>query len=234
MRRALSLVFSLAFLGTTALLAADTPDPPGLGDPGKLVSITVDSGRTVDGKFILAGRDAHQQLVVTGSYDSGQVRDLSRDVVYTVTPEEIATVDASGYVSPLAEGEVTIHVQVPDGPDSTVAAAVTNIAVDLPVNFPNQVVPVFTKYGCNSGGCHGKSGGQNGFRLSLLGFVPDEDYEYLVKEGRGRRLFPSAPERSLLLSKATAQSPHGGGHRIAVESPAYRLLHRWIEQSTLR
>lgn len=230
MRRALSLVCPLAFLCTTALLAADAPEPPGLGDPGKLMSIGIESGRTVDGKFVLAGRDAHQQLVVTGAYDSGQVRDLSRDVVYTVAPEGIVTVDASGYVSPITEGDVTVHVQVPDGPDSSVAASVTNIKVDLPVNFPNQVVPIFTKYGCNSGGCHGKSGGQNGFRLSLLGFVPDEDYEYLVKEGRGRRLFPSSPTRSMLLTKATAQLPHGGGHRIAVESPAYRLLHRWIEQ----
>ncbi len=230
MRRALSLVCPLALLSATVLLAADMPDPPGLGDPGKLVSITVDSGRTVDGKFVLAGRDSHQQLLITGTYDSGQVRDLSRAVVYTVTPEGIVTVDASGYVSPIVEGDVTIHVQVPDGPDGTLAASVTNIEVDLPVNFPNQVVPVFTKYGCNSGGCHGKSGGQNGFRLSLLGFVPDEDYEYLVKEGRGRRVFPSAPSRSMLLTKASAQSPHGGGHRISIDSPAYRVLHRWIEQ----
>ncbi|MDP6553946.1 MAG: DUF1553 domain-containing protein [Pirellulaceae bacterium] len=230
MRRALSLACPLAFLCTTVLLAADAPDPPGLGDPGKLVSITLDSGRTIDGKFVLAGRDAHQQLLVTGTYDSGQVRDLSRDVVYTVAPEGIVTVDASGYVSPIAEGDVTVHVQLPDGPDSTVGASVTDIAVDLPVNFPNQVVPIFTKYGCNSGSCHGKSSGQNGFRLSLLGFVPNEDYEYLVKEGRGRRLFPSAPSRSLLLTKSVAQSPHGGGHRISIESPAYRLLHRWIEQ----
>ncbi|MCP4811952.1 MAG: DUF1549 domain-containing protein, partial [Planctomycetaceae bacterium] len=111
-----------------------------------------------------------------------------------------------------------------------VSVKVTNIAVDLPVNFPNQVVPIFTKFGCNSGGCHGKSGGQNGFRLALLGFEPAEDFEYLVKEGRGRRLFPAAPDRSLLLLKASAKSPHGGGHRIAVDSPAYRLIYRWIEQ----
>jgi len=36
------------------------------------------------------------------------------------------------------------------------------------VNFPNQIVPIFTKAGCNAGGCHGKSSGQNGFKLSLL------------------------------------------------------------------
>ena len=79
---------------------------------------------------------------------------------------------------------------------------VTNLVEDLPINFPNQITPLFTKYSCNGGGCHGKSSGQNGFRLSLLGFEPKEDYEYLVKEGRGRRLFPAAPDQSLLLLKA--------------------------------
>ena len=58
------------------------------------------------------------------------------------------------------------------------------------VNFTNDVMPVLTKAGCNAGVCHAKAGGgQNGFELSLLGFEPREDYEHLVKEGRGRRLF---------------------------------------------
>ena len=98
------------------------------------------------------------------------------------------------------------------------------------MNFPNQVVPVFTKYGCNGGGCHGKSGGQNGFRLSLLGFVPHEDYDYLVKETRGRRLFPAAPDRSLLLQKAIGAVPHGGGARMEKDSLPYQIVRRWIEQ----
>jgi len=77
------------------------------------------------------------------------------------------------------------------------------VGENLPINFPNQIVPIFTKLGCNAGGCHGKASGQNGFRLSLLGFEPSEDYEHLIKEARGRRIFPAAPERSLLLLKAT-------------------------------
>ncbi len=44
-----------------------------------------------------------------------------------------------------------------------------------PLNFANDIVPILTKGSCNSGGCHGKSGGQNGFKLSLLGFEPQED-----------------------------------------------------------
>ena len=103
-------------------------------------------------------------------------------------------------------------------------------AADRPINFANRIVPIFTKYGCNGGGCHGKSGGQNGFRLSLLGFEPAEDYEHLVKEARGRRLFPAAPQQSLLLTKATAALPHGGGKRIEVDSEDYKLIARWISQ----
>ena len=105
---------------------------------------------------------------------------------------------------------------------------VKEFAAGLPVNFANQVVPIFTKLGCNAGGCHGKASGQNGFRLSLLGFEPALDYETLVKEGRGRRVFPAAPEASLLLLKATAKVPHGGGKRLDPDSHEYRLIRRWI------
>ena len=40
---------------------------------------------------------------------------------------------------------------------------------------------------------YGKVAGQNGFRLSLLGFEPREDFEHLVKESRGRRISPASP-----------------------------------------
>ena len=33
------------------------------------------------------------------------------------------------------------------------------------VQFTTDVVPILTKLGCNSGGCHGKATGQNGFKL---------------------------------------------------------------------
>jgi len=218
-----------AMLPAFFLSAADQ-EPPGLGDPGKLTAITVESGRTVDGVCVLSGRDSAQQLVVTGDYDSGQVRDLSGQVTYTIAPPTIASVDSSGYVSPLAEGDATITIKSKDGPETSIKVQVTHIIEDVPVNFPNQITPVFTKYSCNGGGCHGKSRGLNGFALSLPGFDPTEDYEHLVKEGFGRRLFPAAPDRSLLLMKAAGGVPHGGGLRIEQGSPSYRLLRRWIEQ----
>ncbi|KAA5541847.1 DUF1549 domain-containing protein [Roseiconus nitratireducens] len=96
-------------------------------------------------------------------------------------------------------------------------------------HFTNDIVPILTKAGCNTGVCHAKAGGgQNGFQLSLLGFEPDEDYDHLVREGRGRRLSPAAPDQSLLLLKATGRRPHGGGVRIEPDSIHYRQLHDWI------
>src|SRR4029078_8162456 len=84
-----------------------------------------------------------------------------------------------------------------------------------PLSFVNEVAPVLTKAGCNAGACHAKAGmGQRGFRLSLLGFEPEEDYEHIVKEGKGRRVFPVAPEQSLLVLKATNIVPHGGAQQI--------------------
>src|SRR5258706_3931787 len=106
--------------------------------------------------------------------------------------------------------------------------AVLARAEERPLNFTNDIVPIFTKAGCNSGGCHGKSSGQNGFRLSLLGFEPTEDYEHLVNESRGRRISPAAPEHSLLLLKATGMLPHGGGKRLDPGTDDYKLLVRWL------
>lgn len=96
-------------------------------------------------------------------------------------------------------------------------------------SFLRDVVPILTRYGCNSGGCHGKATGQNGFRLSLLGFEPDFDHVALLREGRGRRVFPGSPDGSLLLAKAIGKVPHGGGTRIKADSDDYGMLRDWIE-----
>jgi hypothetical protein len=112
--------------------------------------------------------------------------------------------------------------------------AVEPVRPTRPISFVNDVVPVLTKAGCNTGVCHAKAGnGQNGFQFSLLGFEPQEDYEHLVKEGRGRRLFPAAPEQSLILLKASGQVPHGGGQRLDRSSEGYARLLSWIRQGAL-
>ena len=103
--------------------------------------------------------------------------------------------------------------------------------VPPPASFVNDVMPVLTKAGCNAGPCHAKAGlGQNGFRLSVLGFEPAEDFEHIVHEARGRRISVAAPDESLLLLKASARVAHGGGRRLDPTSAEYQSLRRWIEQ----
>ena len=103
-----------------------------------------------------------------------------------------------------------------------------------PVTFERDVQPLLTRYGCNSGPCHGKSRGQNGFALSLLGFDSDFDHDSLVRQARGRRVFPAAPQESLLLQKAVGAVPHGGGVRFPAGSPPYELIARWIQAGSPR
>lgn len=95
-------------------------------------------------------------------------------------------------------------------------------------SFREDVIPLLTRAGCNMGACHGKLAGQNGFKLSLRGFAPDEDFDHLTRESRGRRVNFTQPDASLILTKALATEPHEGGARFAPGSPGHQLLRDWI------
>ena len=179
-----------------------------------------------DKKAKLLGPDANLQLVVYNS----DLQDMTREVVYTSAPDNLISISDSGKVIPLGNGDVTITATNDKGLTGKLDLVVERFETPQPINFPNEIVPLFTKHGCNGGGCHGKSEGQNGFKLSLLGFEPTEDFEYLVKESRGRRLFPAAPEHSLLLRKGAGDLPHGGGARFEHDSWDYKAIVRWMEQ----
>ena len=140
----------------------------------------------------LVGADETRQLLLTGALET-RLQDLTGEVKYEVADPTIVRVSASGRVTPLANGSTTIIARFGDK-SATVSVKTEAVDESLPINFANRVVPIFTKLGCNSGGCHGKSGGQNGFALSLLGFVPELDYQTLVKENRGRRLLTLADQ----------------------------------------
>ena len=167
------------------------------------------------------------QIVVSGR--DGSDRTHAEGVRYASLDPAVARVDGAGVVRPTGDGETEIVIR--DGNES---AAVRVVVVDQadrrPVRFHGEVVPILTRLGCNAGACHGKASGQNGFRLSLLGSDPGLDHESLVRDGRGRRVFPAAPSSSLMLLKPTAALPHGGGKRLEPGSAEYRTLERWIGQ----
>ncbi len=249
MGRTLFAALTLAMLTVDIVEAKTTPSEVAT-IPVETLSIGP-AASDLPGAALLRGADARRQLIVTARSKDGDEQDFTRRVDYASNPEGIVSISIDGLVTPLADGEVTITATwdhtvisgvtskvVPTGGSAAsykavagqIKLTVTEFERQTQVNFPNQIVPIFTKYGCNSGGCHGKSSGQNGFRLSLLGFYPNEDYEFLVKESRGRRVSPAAPGQSLLLLKSTNSVPHGGGARLEIDTQEYRLIHRWMRQ----
>ncbi len=175
----------------------------------------------------IRGSDDAPQLLITGKRADGRDIDLTAAATYSVSDSRVVRMASDGRVYPLGNGAAEITATVGEM-SVKVPVVAESVDIPLPINFGNQVVPVLTKLSCNSGGCHGKIQGQNGFRLSLLGFEPRYDYENLLKEGRGRRVFPANPDASLVLTKATGQVPHGGGKKMEVGSEEYKIVRRWV------
>ncbi|HEY3787940.1 MAG TPA: DUF1549 domain-containing protein [Urbifossiella sp.] len=179
----------------------------------------------------IANPEATQQLLVTITGADGQAVDRTRAAVYEVANPAIALIDTTGLVSPKSEGKTEIVVKL--GADVVrIRLEVTGLAKPRPISFDSDIIPILTKATCNAGGCHGKAEGQNGFKLSVFGFDPPADHAAIMKEARGRRVFPSSPESSLLLLKATGRVPHGGGKKIDEGSLRYKRLARWIAEGS--
>ena len=222
-----SWLFLLALAATPAFAAEpEKPQLPvesvALPKPADIQSLAV-----YPTQLSIRGLDDAAQLIVTATLKDGKLQDLSGDVQYSVVDAKTARVLPSGRVIPLANGSSQVIAKFGDKAVN-IPVTVKHADENLPINFPNQVVPVFTKLGCNSGGCHGKASGQNGFKLSLLGYEPEVDFISLVKEARGRRMMPAAPDSSLFLLKACGIAPHGGGKKMDKDSDEYRLVRRWI------
>ncbi|HEX5270162.1 MAG TPA: Ig-like domain-containing protein, partial [Gemmataceae bacterium] len=183
-------------------------------------------------EFVLRGQTARQRLIVTGTV-GGRPVDLTRKATFRSDAPTVARVGSDGLVTPAGDGTATITATAHG---RTVAATVKVIDGTrlLDVTFERDVIPVLTRAGCNAGSCHGKARGQNGFALSLLSYDADFDYNAIVNEARGRRVFPGSPENSLLLRKPAAQVSHGGGKRLDAASPGYDVLRRWIAAGTPR
>lgn len=180
--------------------------------------------------IVLNDPDARQQILVTLKENSGLIRDVTREVQYQVEPQGIVQVSKTGFVTPLSDGKATITARLKSMPPVVFAAQVSSFKKQRPVSFYNDVIPQLTRSGCNSGACHGTPAGKNNFRLSLLGYEPRNDFEFITKESQGRRVSPAAPDTSLLLGKATGSVPHSGGKRFEKNGAEYNLIKRWIQE----
>ena len=96
------------------------------------------------------------------------------------------------------------------------------------VDFETEIMPIFSKFGCNAAECHGGATGRGDFKLSLFGGDPKRDYDAIVNQLAGRRVNLQAPQKSLLITKPTEVLAHGGGEVIDADSNAAKRFADWI------
>ena len=128
-------------------------------------------------------------------------------------------------------GHVHQNISFADSDQTNFVASKQNISkLSNRVDFENDLMPVFTKFGCNAGACHGAAAGRGDFKLSLFGGNPRADYEAIVRQLAGRRINLMHPEESLVVLKPTAQISHGGRQVLNENGEGARLLRNWVQQ----
>ena len=154
--------------------------------------------------------------------------DLTHAASFRSLAPDVLAVTERGVVRGLADGQGLVEVEAA-GKTRHVRVNVADFDKPRTFHFQNDVLPVVTRFGCNSSTCHAKAEGQNGFKLSVFGYDTEADYDAVVKHARGRRVSLAAPDLSLLLLKAANRVSHGGGLRFETDSAAYATLRGWIE-----
>ncbi len=179
----------------------------------------------------MVGPRAVAHFLVMAHYTDGTTADVTEKALVTLPVGVAAQLTSGATLHPVKDGAATLQVKFA-GKIATAKVTVQDSAKSVPVSFNNEVEPIFTRYGCNQGSCHGAQYGKGGYKLSLAGFDPDLDFANTVKQAKGRRVSLAEPERSLLLLKPALLVPHGGGRRLERGSADYRALARWLRDGT--
>jgi hypothetical protein len=167
-----------------------------------------------------------QSLVVQLQWSNGVTTDATTEATYQIADPAVAKTDGATFF-PVTDGTTKVTVAA-HGFTVEVPITVTQATADPPISFANDVMPVFSKAGCNTGSCHGAARGKDGFRLSLYGFDPNGDHFRLTRDMLGRRINLAVPEDCLLVNKAVGAVPHTGGGLLSRDSLHYQTLVRWL------
>jgi hypothetical protein len=180
----------------------------------------------------LKGLRSARQLLVTGKYADGTVRDLTALVEARVEGDQVAL--GSGlYLEAVKAGACNVVIQA--------GSLKVNVPVSVsagdkpePISFRNEMIAVLNAGGCNQGACHGTPSGKNGFKLSLRGYDPPADYLHLTHDLLGRRSGRQNPAESLIYLKALGRVAHEGGVRFAQDSLPARIMFAWLAEGSLQ
>ena len=188
----------------------------------------------VPGKATLAGNFARVQLVVSeiidGDRSSDRSTDLTRKVLYTSLNPDVVSVSRSGELLARGNGTTRVEVMGPGGSKAVqlVEVSVSGVTADPAIGFRQQISPILSNHGCNSGSCHAAQYGKGGFKLSVFGYNADFDRKAIIRERHQRRVSLVSPRESLFLRKPTMQVPHGGGLRLDQQSVDHDILVAWL------
>jgi len=167
------------------------------------------------------------QLLVSGRTEAGDLVDVTRRVEAGAGSLHLE-VNERGLVRPLHDGQGELELRVGDL-SIAIPYRVVGTAEHYRPSFLKDVMPIFSRAGCNAGGCHGSADGKKGFKLSLRGYDPAFDHAALTDDLAARRFDRVVPEQSLFLLKPTASVPHEGGQRLVPSSNDYEVLRDWAE-----
>jgi hypothetical protein len=186
---------------------------------------------------MLEGNYARTQLLVRECRPDGTTDERSADwtlaATFASSKPQIVTVTPKGELLAINNGEAAIEVKA-GGAVKSIPVKVTGIAAKPTIGFLEDVMPIIAKAGCNAGACHASQYGKGGFKLSVFGFAPEEDYQAITRDMQGRRVNLSYPESSLFLLKPTLGAPHEGGRRLEKASVDYQMLERWLANGAPR
>ncbi len=171
--------------------------------------------------------NASTQIVVSATMENGEVCDATRVASLTVTSPNV-WLSKRGWVQPLENGTCNIDVQIA-GYKKSLPVKV-NMELNKPMDFIQDVNPVLSRVGCNSGTCHGAQAGKGGFKLSLRGYDPVYDVRALADDLAGRRINPSSPADSLMMAKPLGIVPHVGGKLFEPGDNHALVIRQWIAE----
>ena len=178
-------------------------------------------------KVSLETASDYHRLVILATSKDATTRDVSASAKITLANPSLARLEGTT-LTPLADGTTAIKVEF-RGQSKEIPLTVKDAARERTVSFQQDIVPIFTAGGCNTGSCHGSARGQDGFMLSLFGYDPKGDYDRVTRQQLGRRINLALPEESLLLTKSIGAVPHTGGKVFGKDHPFYSTMLRWLQ-----
>ena len=178
-------------------------------------------------KYRLETKRDHHQVVVMATFKDATTQDVTFLSDLRIADSKIVSLEKD-VIKPVVDAGQTELIASVGGKTVKAIVEVAQGHQDREISWRLDVMPVFMRGTCNSGGCHGAARGKDGFRLSLFGMDPAGDFERVTREMPGRRINLAIPEESTMIEKAIGAVPHSGNQCFDDKTEYYKTLIEWV------